>query len=156
MRRLSRLFLVFLAAMILAPVAFAADTAPPCRFKMVRGLGIAFTFDARDRTLFVGEAIRGSVAEQVGMKTRDKIIAINGKPTADFEKDSAAAALINASRGKNPVILDLLRNKTERGRVSMTPGMFCPERLTASVLIPDRGDAEPTIVYEAKPLLEPK
>lgn len=54
------------------------------------GVGLQITQDAASSELRVIAPIEGSPAEQAGIKPRDRIIKINGVPTAKLSLDEAA------------------------------------------------------------------
>jgi len=59
----------------------------------VSGVGIRMAIDQRTQDLYVVEAIRKSPAHEVGLKRGDRIVRIDGKPTALMDLQEASEAM---------------------------------------------------------------
>ncbi|AUC62147.1 carboxyl-terminal processing protease [Cyanobacterium sp. HL-69] len=59
----------------------------------VSGVGIRMAVDQRTQDLYVVEAIRNSPAEEMGLKRGDRIVRIDGKPTALMDLQQASEAM---------------------------------------------------------------
>lgn len=59
----------------------------------VSGVGIRMAVDQRTQDLYVVEAIRNSPAEEMGLKRGDRIVRIDGKPTALMDLEQASEAM---------------------------------------------------------------
>lgn len=90
------------------------------------GVGLQITQDTEDGVLRVIAPIEGSPAEQAGVLPRDRIIKINGFPTADLSLDEAAERMRGPSGSQ--VTLSILRETEKpiefnivRDRISLNP-----------------------------------
>ena len=59
----------------------------------VSGVGIRMAIDQRTQDLYVIETIRKSPADEIGLKRGDRIIRIDGKPTALMDLEQASQAM---------------------------------------------------------------
>jgi carboxyl-terminal processing protease len=64
------------------------------------GIGIQVTIDPRTRQLTVMTPLPGTPAYKAGVRAGDKIVEIDGKPTADFPEGGEMEAAIRMMRGK--------------------------------------------------------
>ena len=82
------------------------------------GVGVRLTFDKRTSQLYVVEAVRSSPAARAGIKRGDRIIRINGKPTALMTLEQAR----NEIQGElgTDVSLQLSRKNKEVFQVTLT------------------------------------
>lgn len=76
------------------------------------GVGVRLTFDKRTSQLYVVEAVKSSPAARAGIKKGDRIIRINGKPTALMTLEQARDA-IQGELGTD-VSLQLSRNDNKK------------------------------------------
>lgn len=73
----------------------------PEQFKMltsqtsgrISGVGVRMAIDQRTQDLYIVEAIRKSPADEVGLKRGDRIVRIDGKPTALMDLQQASEAM---------------------------------------------------------------
>ena len=73
----------------------------PEQFKMltsqtsgrISGVGVRMAIDQRTQDLYIVEAIRKSPADEVGLKRGDRIVRIDGKPTALMDLQEASEAM---------------------------------------------------------------
>lgn len=84
----------------------------------VSGVGIRLTIDKRTQDLIILEAIKKSPADQGGLKQGDRIVKIDGKPTALMDLDQASEAL----RGElgSSVDLQIVREGEKTFNVTIT------------------------------------
>ena len=78
---------------------------PPPRNQQIRGLMV--------------EVLPGSAADAAGMRTGDRLLALNDKPTTDFERD--LRSVVTAMSPRTPFTLDIERGK-ERKKLHGTLG----------------------------------
>lgn len=64
------------------------------------GIGIQVTLDPKTRELMVMTPLPGTPAYTAGIRAGDKIVEIDGKPTAEFEEGAEMDAAVKMMRGK--------------------------------------------------------
>lgn len=80
------------------------------------GVGVTLTFDKRTSQLYVMESIRSSPAAKAGIKRGDRIIHINGKPTALMTLEQA----IDAVQGELGTDVSLQLSRENQGVFQVT------------------------------------
>ncbi|WP_330202186.1 carboxyl-terminal processing protease CtpB [Cyanobacterium sp. Dongsha4] len=88
----------------------------------VSGVGIRIAIDPRTQDLYIIETIRQSPAEESGLQRGDRIVRIDGKPTALMDLDQASEAL-KGELGTD-VNLEIARRGKPAFNVSVTRAQF--------------------------------
>ncbi|RMD71379.1 MAG: PDZ domain-containing protein [Cyanobacteria bacterium J149] len=88
----------------------------------VSGVGIRIAIDPRTQDLYIIETIRQSPAEEAGLQRGDRIVRIDGKPTALMDLDQASEAL-KGELGTD-VNLEIARRGKPAFNVSVTRSQF--------------------------------
>lgn len=88
----------------------------------VSGVGIRIAIDPRTQDLYIIETIRQSPAEEAGLQRGDRIVRIDGKPTALMDLDQASEAL-KGELGTD-VNLEIARRGKPAFNVSVTRAQF--------------------------------
>ncbi|MBI1346397.1 PDZ domain-containing protein [bacterium] len=80
------------------------------------GIGIQVTLDPKTRELMVMTPLPGTPAYTAGIRAGDKIVEIDGKPTAEFEEGAEMDSAVKMMRGKpgDPVKLTILHAGAEK------------------------------------------
>ena len=88
----------------------------------VSGVGIRIAVDPRTQDLYIIDTIRKSPAEEAGLRRGDRIVRIDGKPTALMDLDQASEAL-KGELGTD-VRLEITRKDQPAFSVSVTRAQF--------------------------------
>ena len=104
------------------------------------GVGLQITQDSPNSELRVIAPIEGSPAEKAGIKPRDRILKINGYPTAQLSLDEAAERMRGPMGSKVTLTIVSESGVTESGQQSVSPVMAEAQDIT---LVRDRISLNP-------------
>ncbi|MBI4781176.1 MAG: PDZ domain-containing protein [Oscillatoriophycideae cyanobacterium NC_groundwater_1537_Pr4_S-0.65um_50_18] len=104
------------------------------------GVGLQITQDSPNSELRVIAPIEGSPAEKAGIKPRDRILKINGYPTAQLSLDEAAERMRGPMGSKVTLTIVSESGVTESGQKSVSPIMAEAQDIT---LVRDRISLNP-------------
>ncbi|HEY9629122.1 MAG TPA: carboxyl-terminal processing protease CtpA [Coleofasciculaceae cyanobacterium] len=104
------------------------------------GVGLQITQDSPNSELRVIAPIEGSPAEKAGIKPRDRILKINGYPTAQLSLDEAAERMRGPMGSKVTLTIVSESGVTDSGQQSVSPLMAEAQDIT---LVRDRISLNP-------------
>ena len=111
------------------------------------GIGVTVTMDTEDSTILVVSAQKGTPADEAGLSTGDKIIAINGKPVPDDLE--TAVSKIKGKEGTSVKLTILKKDAAQTEEMEIIRGEITLDTLTSEIIEGDIGYVQLTAFDES-------